>query len=312
MAIRPISRPPKTIGPSSPGSELSFDLYAGDFWINLHDRFSITENTYQDPSVANSGNYSQFQNALGVATTWDLNKTIVKAGYDHVNYDSLNGGSGQNSGSQPSGSSEVFSASAGYMLKPGMLLGLELGDSLLSYSTAATNYAYPNANQWNVGCFYDTPVSEYIHFTIHGGYTMYTPQSSGAATTSSSSFSGMYAQIDITHRLNQYISYSLSGGRNLSTAFAGGAIDRYFVHLGANWQIVRKVSLGTTFSYEYGTQLDFGGETYDQYGPGISLSRQITEKLSGGLSYQVYWRGSNEQDRNYTVNIVSLNLSYAF
>jgi Putative beta-barrel porin 2 len=295
-----------------PGSELSFDLYAGDFWINLHDRFSITENTYQDPSVANSGNYSQFQNALGVATTWDLNKTIVKAGYDHVNYDSLNGGSGQNSGSQPSGSSEVFSASAGYMLKPGMLLGLELGDSLLSYSTAATNYAYPNANQWNVGCFYDTPVSEYIHFTIHGGYTMYTPQSSGAATTSSSSFSGMYAQIDITHRLNQYISYSLSGGRNLSTAFAGGAIDRYFVHLGANWQIVRKVSLGTTFSYEYGTQLDFGGETYDQYGPGISLSRQITEKLSGGLSYQVYWRGSNEQDRNYTVNIVSLNLSYAF
>ena len=71
----------------TPGSELSFDLYAGDFWINLHDRFSITENNYQDPSVANSGNYSQFQNALGVATVWDLNKAIVRAGYDHVNYD---------------------------------------------------------------------------------------------------------------------------------------------------------------------------------------------------------------------------------
>lgn len=295
-----------------PGSELSFNLYAGDFWINLHDRFSITETPYQDPSVANSGNYSQFQNALGVATTWDLNKTIVKAGYDHVNYDSLSGGSGQNSGGQSSGSSEVFSASAGYALKPGMQLGLELGDSLLSYSTAATNYAYPNANQWNAGCFYDTPVSEYIHFTIHGGYTMYTPQSSGTTTSSSSSFGGMYAQIDITHRLNQYISYSLSGGRNLTTAFAGGAIDRYFVHWGASWQVVRKVSLGTTFSYENGTQLSFGGETYDQYGPGITLSRQITKKLSSSLSYQVYWRGSNEQDRNYTVNVVSLNLSYTF
>ena len=58
----------------TPGSELSFDLYVGDFWINLHDRFSITENTYQDPTVAGSGNYSQFQNALGAATTWDLNK----------------------------------------------------------------------------------------------------------------------------------------------------------------------------------------------------------------------------------------------
>ena len=33
----------------NPGSELSFDLSIGDLWINLHDRFSVTESTYQDP-----------------------------------------------------------------------------------------------------------------------------------------------------------------------------------------------------------------------------------------------------------------------
>ena len=87
----------------TPGSELSFDIYAGDFWIKMHDRFSITENTYQDPTVAGSGNYSQFQNALGVATVWDLNEAIVRVGYDHVNYELLNGGNGQNFGGQPSG-----------------------------------------------------------------------------------------------------------------------------------------------------------------------------------------------------------------
>jgi hypothetical protein len=293
----------------TPGSELSFDLYAGDFWINLHDRFSITENNYQDPSVANSGNYSQFQNALGVATTWDLNKAVVRAGYDHVNYDSLNGGNGQNFSGQESGYSEVFSASAGYALKPGMLLGVELGDTLINYTTTTTYY--PNANQWNVGGFYDTPVSEYIHFTAHAGYTMYTPESSGA-TTNSTSFSGMYGQLDITHRLNQYMTYSLSGGRTLSTAFAGGTIDRYFAHWGANWQIVRKVSLGTTLTYEHGTQLGVGGEIYDQYGPGISLNRSITEKLTSSLGYQVYWRTSDQPGRNYTVNVVSLNFNYTF
>ena len=168
----------------TPGSELSFDLYAGDFWINLHDRFSITENTYQDPTVAGSGNYSQFQNALGVATTWDLNKVIVKVGYDHVNYDSITGGSGQNIGGQPSGYSEVFSTSAGYALKPGMLLGVELGGSLITYTTTTTNTPYSNANQWNVGGFYDAPLSEYIHITAHAGYTVYSPESSGATTTS--------------------------------------------------------------------------------------------------------------------------------
>ena len=32
----------------TPNTGLSFDLYVGDFWINLHDRISITEDTYQD------------------------------------------------------------------------------------------------------------------------------------------------------------------------------------------------------------------------------------------------------------------------
>ena len=294
----------------TPDSELSFDLYAGDFWINLHDRFSITEDTYQDPTVANTGSYSQLQNAVGVATTWDLNKSVVKVGYDHVNYEALNSGNSQNAGGQPSGYSEVFSTSAGYALKPGMLLGLELGGSLLTYTTTTTNTPYNNANQWNVGAFYDTPVSQYIHFTGHAGYSVYSPEANG--TTGVSEFTGMYGQVDITHRLNQYVSYSLSGGRTISLAYAGGTIDRYFARWQANWQIVRKVTLGTSFSFENGTQLYSGGETYNQYGPGISLNRAITTKLSSGLGVQSYWRDSNEPGRNYTVYIVSLNMNYTF
>ena len=166
----------------TPDSELSFDLYAGDFWINLHDRFSITENTYQDPTVVGTGNYSQIQNALGVATTWDLNKVTVKAGYDHVNYETTTSGSGANSGGQPSGYSEVFSTSAGYALKPGMLVGVELGGSLITYTTTTTNTPYGNANEWNVGGFYDAPLSEYIHITGHAGYTVYSPEGSGTTT----------------------------------------------------------------------------------------------------------------------------------
>jgi len=295
----------------TPGSELSFDLYVGDFWINLHDRFSITEDSYQDPSLAGSGNYSQFQNALGVATTWDLNKVIVRVGYDHVNYDSLSGGNGQNSGGQPSGYSEVFSSSAGYALKPGMLLGVELGASLINYTTTSTNTPFSSAKQWNVGGFYDAPVTEYIHFTGHAGYTVYSPDANGALTTVSD-FTGIYAQLDIRHRVNQYVEYSLSGGRNISVAFAGGTIDRYFADWQASWKILRKVSLGTSFHYEHGSQVSAGSETYDQYGPGISLSRPITAKLSSSLGYNFYWRGSNLPARNYTVNVVSLNLNYAF
>jgi hypothetical protein len=296
----------------TPGSELSFDLYAGDFWINLHDRFSILENTYQDPTVAGSGDYSQLQNALGVATVWDLNKGIVNFGYDHVNYDSLNGGNVQVYGGQPSGYSEVFSTSAGYTLKPGMLLGVELGGSLITYTTAPTTYTpYTNAKQWNVGGFYDAPLTEYIHVTAHAGYTVYSPESSGAATTSGD-FTGIYGQLDITHRVNQYVAYTLSGGRTINGAYYGGSIDRYFARWQANWQILQKVSLGTSFNYENGTELSIGGETYSQYGPGISLSRVITTKLTGSIGYQYYLRDSNVAGRNYTLQVVSLNLNYTF
>ena len=293
------------------GSELSFDLYAGDFWINLHDRFSIMENSYQDPTVAGSGNYSQLQNALGVATVWDLNKGIVKLGYDHVNFDSLTGGNSQNFGGQPSGYSEVFSTSAGYALKPGMLLGVELGGSLITYTTTTTNTPYSNANQWNVGGFYDAPLSQYIHVTAHAGYSVYSPESSGATTTGGD-FTGVYGELDINHRINQYVAYTLSGGRTLDLTYFGGTIDRYFAHWQANCQILQKVTLGTSFSYEHGTQVLFGAETYDQYGPGISLSRPITAQLTSSLGYQLYWRDSNLAGRNYTVNVVSLNLDYTF
>lgn len=294
-------------------SELSFDLYVGKFWINLHERLSITEYSYENPTVAGSGNYSELQNTLGVATVWDLNKAIVKLGYDHVNYESLTGGNVQNYWGQASGYSEVFSTSAGYALKPGMLLGVELGDSLFTYTTTTTNTPFSNANQWNVGGFYDTPVSDYIHFTAHGGYTVYSPQYSGATTTRGD-FTGIYGQIDIRHRVNQYMEYSLSGGRTISVVFNAGTIDRYFARWQANWGILRKVTLGTSFGYERGSYLYAyaGGETYDQYGPGISLSRPITAKLSSSLGYQLYLRDSNQSGRNYTVNMVSLNLSYTF
>ena len=90
----------------APGSELSLDLYAGDFWISLHDRVSITEDAYEDPTMVGNANYSQFQNTAGLTVTWDLNKLVYRLGYDHVGYTVLSGGGGC-----PDGTSEIMSLS---------------------------------------------------------------------------------------------------------------------------------------------------------------------------------------------------------
>ncbi len=290
----------------TPGSEMSFDLYAGDFWINLHDRFSISENSYQDPTVTGAGDYSRLENAVGATATWDLNKVVVRGGFDHVDYVALSGSSGQ-----PDGQSELAWSSAGYALKPGMFAGVELGGGLLHYS--GTNVSFSDARQVNAGVFFESQVSQYLHFRGSVGYTLYSPDTGQSTNSNSvSDFTGIYADLSLQHRLNRFLDYTLSAGRSINFAFYGGSVDLTYARWLANWKVMEKVGIGTSLQYEHGTQVTFTGETFDRYGGSISLSRTLTAKSSGSLGYQFYWRTSDVKGRDYTANIVSLNFSYRF
>ena len=293
----------------TPGSELSFDSYLGDFWFNFHDRFSMTEDNYQDPTVVGSADYSMLQNVAGLTVTWDLNKIVARVGYDHVNYDSLYA-TGQNQTGQPDGASEVFFGSAGYRITSAITAGLELGGSLLSYSQQNTNQFFSDATEWSAGGFVQAQISQYLSGRASVGYTVYTPEE--IVSGISGDFTGLYADLELTHRLNQYIDYTMSAGRTINFAFYGGNVDLYFVRWQAHWHFLHKIDLGTAFDYEHGTQLGLGGETFDRYGPALSVGRAITSKLSASLNYQYFWRNSNVSGRDYAANIVTLNATYRF
>ncbi len=294
----------------TPGSELSLDLYVGAVWINVHDRFSIVENGYLDPTVTGIGDYERLDNAAGVTTTWDLNKILAKLGYDHVSYIQLGGTQGQ-----PDAEMEVFLLSAGYVIKPQMVAGVEAGASLIRYVSLPNSlYAqlyYSDGTQWNVGAFYETQLTEYIRGRASLGYTQFLPES-GLASLLGEDFSGVYAQAGLTHRLNQYVDYTLSGGRMLNFAYSGGQIDQYFVAINASWHLFRKTAVTTGFSYQHGAQLATIGEQYDWLGPSLQLERRITQKLTMSLGYQYYWRGSDLPVREYQVNVATLRGIYKF
>jgi len=296
----------------TPDSELSFDLYSGDFWINLHDRISVTEDAYQDPTVARTGNYSQLQNAAGLTVLWDLNKASLRAGFDHVVYHTL-ASAIKGGGGQSDGQSELFSASPSYHVQPESELGLDFGAGLIHYDLSGTNSLFSDAVQWNTGVFYATQASQYIHLKASVGYTLFSPQWN-RPVKGLGAYSGIYAQVDLGHRLNQYVDYTLSGGRNISFAFFGGTVDLYSVRWGADWHVLRKFSLNTGFEYDHGRQIGVGSvaETFDRYGPSVGLGRAITAQLSTVLSYQLFWRASNLPGNDYLNNVVSANLNYRF
>ena len=296
----------------SPGSELTYDIYVRDFWINIHDRCVLTENSYQDPTVVGSADYSRLENVAGLKALWDLDKSVITLGYDHVNYVSVFESSGPTTGQAPDGRSEVFSASGGYSAWPGVRMGIQLGGSLFHYDNTAMNQSVSDATEWSIGAFVQGQLSEHVSCTASAGYTVYTPRQTGRASGQSEEFSGLYAQLTLRHDLNQYVNYTLSSGRSINFAFYGGTVDMYFARLQANWNIIRKITLSTLFEYEHGSQLAVGAETFDRYGPAIIVGRMLTRKLSANLAYQYYWRGSDLPGRDYVVNIATLNLTYQF
>jgi hypothetical protein len=306
----------------TPGSGFLFNIYIGDCVINLHDRISITENSYENPGAISTtnnvhgnangnGNLISLQNTIGISALWDLNKIIANAGYDHVNYVSLSNGNGSQ---QPDSSSDNFFANAGVHVVPEVLLGLEVGGGFINYAQTGTNQfnvilAEPDAAQWNAGAFVSAQISQYISTRLDAGYTEYLPDSTSTNFFSSKG-SGFYFQFSLTHQLNQHINYSLSAGRSTDFSSYGQLQQYYFVRLQPNWNFLHKYQLSTPISWQHGTQL--ANQTYDQFSIGILLGRQLTRKLSGGLSYQFIKESSNQTSLSYLVNIVSLNLSYQF
>ena len=138
----------------NPGTGLSFDVFVGDWLINFHDRFSISTQAYQNPTVSGSGDYRSLQNDLGVTGLWDLNKVQVTLGYD---YTYLN----QTSGNAPQtvGSGNVFFATAGYAFQPTTTFGVQLGGGLNSYTQ---NPTLDTSSQFNAGFFANAQITDYL------------------------------------------------------------------------------------------------------------------------------------------------------
>jgi hypothetical protein len=291
----------------NPGSGLSFNIYAGNCVINLHDRISITENAYQNPTVGQTGNYSQLQNTIGVKSLWDLNKLMAEVGYDHEDNISL-----ADSQAVPDSSSENIYAKIGAIPAPQVTIGLEGGGSQINFSDQQA--IEPNAYQWNAGAFCQGQISQYLTAELDAGYTAYVPENT-VGFTGLNTAANLYFQLSVTHRINQRINYTLSAGRSTSTAYYGQPYDYYFVNWQPNWKFLKNYELSTPFWWQKGTELyALGGQgiNYEQYGVGIDLSRTITKKLTGQIGYQFIREGSGQQGLDYLVNILSLNLSYQF
>jgi hypothetical protein len=289
------------------GSALAFDIFVGDFWINLHNRFSYTQDSAQEPAVAGTGLYGRFQNTAGISTTWDLQDVTLSAGYDHLNAISTGGRF-----EQTDRASELFFSRAGFRLHPALTAGIEGSATLTSYEQRLLNdsFGYSGGiySQWQPG--------RYFSVQPRVGYTAYSFDQTSPFTPAIDQ-DAWYADLTIAHQPTEFVTYSISAGRELRLGIQTDAIESYYVRPSATWHLFKHVGFNTSLSYEHGSQTGgrLGGfleDTYDHLSGGLGLSYSPMRKLRMSLNYRLTIRTSDVGFREYTQNMVGLHATYTF
>jgi hypothetical protein len=282
-----------------PGSLLAYDVYTGDWRITVYDRFQIRQETYENPTISGRGNYSRLENTAGAIALWDLNELMVSFAYHHTEFVRLMGGP-----QFPDGSSDGLSARAGFQLSPTVVAGLESGGSHIRYRQDAFDDGY----QASAGLFAQGQVTPHVEMRARAGW---------ARTSFTSDQNDAYGDLTIRHEVNEQLTYSLSGGREVQAglyfARAVELVQVDYLRFQAQWGGLRQVAMVMPLFYqrtrETGSVLN---ERSQQYGAGVRLMRQVGQKTTVGLQYQYVQKDSDLPNRDYSVNIVQLQVAHRF
>lgn len=288
----------------SPGSQLSFDIFVGDLRINLHDRFSLSDDPVDEIQLSNVANYGRFENTAGVSVLWDLNKAVLTFGYDHYTYISTT-----DTFSYLDRNAEILSFSAYFALSSTTGGGIESSAVFDYYNENVLN----DSTTFSIGPFIETQITNYLRLRAAVGYQFVNFDNGGSIFDNTGDSSDYYWNIVLSHRINAYITQSISAGHENALGVNSDFVELDYVRHTATWAIINKVLLATEFFYEAGQ--DSGGivaEHIQRYGGAATLGYQLTPHITLGLRYQYTQKQSDQPLQDYKQNRVSFDGTYSF
>ncbi len=287
----------------TPGSQLAFDIFVGDFRINIHDRLSIQQDPIAEPALSNTADYARLENYAGASVLWDLNKVLLTVGYDHYLFKSLT-----DQFEYLDHDSEILNGSASFALTNTMNIGAEATGVFTYYDQHVMN----DSTDYSFGGFLESQLSTYLHFRIAGGYQRINFDQ-GGLVGDPNDVTDYYANILITHRLNAMLSQSVSAGHENQLGVNSNSIKLNFVRHTITWNVVRNTLLSTEFFFEDANESGgFIDEHFHRVGAAGTIGYQLTPHVTLGLRYQYTQKYSDEPGRNYIQNRVSLDGTYSF
>jgi outer membrane protein assembly factor BamA len=292
----------------TPGSEVSFDIFAGDmFRINLHDRFDLRQDPIDAPSLSSVTNFARFTNTAGVTVVADLNTVVLTAGYDHFNYLTLN-----SDFDYLDRSAEQFLASAVYQIAPRTFIGLEGTASLTNYDDDTLG----DSSGYSLGMYFDITPTPYLRFIARGGYQYAAFEGSTysrAPFNDDKELNAFYWNLTLNNRINAYLSQNLTAGRENDLGLTSNYLEVNYVRYNIGWRIFSNTTLGGDAFFE--DDQESGGlfnEHLNRYGGDITLGYQFNLRLSASAHYAYIQKDSDVALRDYYQNRVGVDVFYRF
>jgi len=329
----------------SPDSELSFDVFVGDFKINFHDRFSYQQDPSGEGGVSNTSRLGRFTNVVGISGLSDLNDLTLSLGYDHttLTVSDQTGPAAQGSTATTnrlaSGSldraTDQVSAMALLHFSDTFSAGLESTASSTTYKQSSQN----DSTRFTIGPFAAVQLTSHTKLSFSAGLmsiqsqsqtvfgatslpvqTVLNPDGTPDPTTrlTTQQISGasghIYGSINITHRLNSFYSDQLSIGRESMPGIFSQETQTDFARYRSTWLLTPNIRLSSTFFYErvQETSSQLSNSSYERIGATFETGYKLTRHLGTSIAYQYLQKKTENAIYDYTQNRITLSLNYQF
>jgi hypothetical protein len=289
----------------TPDSALGWDVFIKDWHINFHDQFSYDQEPTTWGAISGTALFGGLYNTAGILASWDLHDVVLSFGYDHFNFESAT-----STYDYLSRASDFALFRAGFKVHPAATVGAEVSGGPTTYDQKELS----DNTTYSAGVFADWQLTPQIKLQPRGGYYIYDfsePNLNGGT----SGETGYYFSLNLSHRPNEKVTYSVEGGRQAFMGNNSALTELWYGTVYADWHIIEHISLHTGFRYEAATQpITFQlSDNYDRDFADIKLSCPIKEKLTASLEYR-YWLKTDEHYDvfNYEQDRLTLQLAYHF
>jgi hypothetical protein len=315
----------------APKSQLAFDIFVGDFRIDIHDKFQLEQDPIEEGALSNVTNYGRFENTAGVSVLWDLNKLLLQVGYDHYNFIATN-----SDFNYLNRSSEIVGGSAAFIVNPTITVGVEGNAIWTRYTDDNTGVGIMNDNEdYSVGGFIEASLTNNLKVRAAGGYQWINFDQNfvtfffgpfGFNFPDHKDLEDYYVNGLITHRINAQLSQTLSAGHENQLGVNSNYITLNYVRHTLSWNLIRNVLISTEFFFEDAEESggvvgatpftvlagQQAGESFQRIGGAITLGYQLTPHVTLGVRYQGTSKDSDVFLRDYNQNRVSVDGTYSF